>query len=268
MKPNMALPPPPPSSYTRLPLPVQKITTLCTVSTQKYGNSMAAHEWGQNRTPPQLSGGVERKTGRQSDSQCVGAEEEWEWICGTTSSADLFSVFIQMKTAGLTQMERLWWNGESTATTMALCRNYVVYDGGFAKDYTHGCAGLTIGRRLPASILVVCVRSWHVEFYNLHIQNQKEGLVLRWEAGHVWKQCSCTITQMFTQMEGHVAHTMWLSSNGNKAWKSSLSHDEFKLSLYYNYYIFLFFFFNLVFLKCLFQRQKLVRLQRVSLLLT
>lgn len=133
MKPNMALPPtpppPPPSSSTLLPLPGQNITTLCAVSTQKYGNSVAAHEWGENRTPPQLSGGVERKTARQSDSQCVGAEEEWEWICGKTSSADLFYVFIQMKMAGLIQTcECFRWNGGNTARTTACCWNKLVYN--------------------------------------------------------------------------------------------------------------------------------------------
>lgn len=46
--------------------------TQCTVSTQKYGNSVAVYEWEENRTPPQPSGGVKKKSGRHSNRECVG----------------------------------------------------------------------------------------------------------------------------------------------------------------------------------------------------
>lgn len=49
-----------------------EILTQCTVSTQKYGNSMAVYEWEENRTPPQPSGGVKRMSGRHCNRECVG----------------------------------------------------------------------------------------------------------------------------------------------------------------------------------------------------
>lgn len=49
-----------------------EISTQCTASTQKYGNSVAVYEWEESRTPPQQSGGVKRKSGRHSNRECVG----------------------------------------------------------------------------------------------------------------------------------------------------------------------------------------------------
>lgn len=102
-----------------------KIPTLRTVSTQKYGNSVAAHEWGQNRTPPQLSGGVERKTGRQSDSQCVGTRGRvgvnlWDDF----QHRSLFCLYSDEKMAGLIQTE--WQRGrmETASQERRPCCSY------------------------------------------------------------------------------------------------------------------------------------------------
>ncbi len=67
---------------------------LNTVSTQKYGNSVAVYEWESNRTPPQPSGGVKGRVNVTVTESAWAQEEEWECDCGRPFSITLYLSFL------------------------------------------------------------------------------------------------------------------------------------------------------------------------------